>query len=119
MIETLRLTPLMGGLIGLSLGVLGGGFLIVPALVLLVGMDMPEAVGSSLVMIAINSAAGLCRHLSAGGYAAEDQPANGVRRKSATGTIDAEQEVRSWSVSCGSMGLARIWICPTSRRSSG
>jgi uncharacterized membrane protein YfcA len=40
----------------------GGGFVIVPALVLLLGMDMREAVGSSLLVIALNSAAGLAGH---------------------------------------------------------
>jgi len=44
----------------------GGGFLIVPALVLLLGMRMQDAVGSSLVVIAINSLAGLLGHLSDG-----------------------------------------------------
>lgn len=36
----------------------GGGFLIVPALVLLGGVPMKEAVGTSLLVIALNSAAG-------------------------------------------------------------
>lgn len=44
----------------------GGGFLVVPALVLLLGMDMADAVGSSLVVIALNSAAGLLGHLGEG-----------------------------------------------------
>jgi uncharacterized membrane protein YfcA len=50
---------------GLGVGVLtgmvgvGGGFLIVPALVLLIGLPMHEAVGTSLVVIALNSAAGV------------------------------------------------------------
>jgi uncharacterized membrane protein YfcA len=58
---------LLGGLgVGLLTGFLGvgGGFLIVPALVLLLGMDMPTAVGSSLVVIALNSAAGIAGHLN-------------------------------------------------------
>ena len=42
----------------------GGGFLIVPALVMLVGMPMHHAVGTSLVVIAMNSLAGLLGHLS-------------------------------------------------------
>ena len=46
----------------------GGGFLIVPALVLLLWMDMRDAVGSSLVIIAINSAAGLLGHLGDGAH---------------------------------------------------
>lgn len=41
----------------------GGGFLIVPALVMLIGLPMKEAVGTSLVIIAMNSAAGLLGHL--------------------------------------------------------
>lgn len=45
----------------------GGGFLIVPALVLILGMPMRLAVGTSLLVIAINSAAGLVAHLGAGG----------------------------------------------------
>ena len=60
---------LLGGLgVGFLTGFLGvgGGFLIVPALVLLVGMEMADAVGSSLVVIALNSAAGLLGHLSDG-----------------------------------------------------
>lgn len=58
---------LLGGFgVGLLTGFLGvgGGFLIVPALVLLLGMDMPTAVGSSLVVIALNSAAGIAGHLN-------------------------------------------------------
>jgi uncharacterized membrane protein YfcA len=35
----------------------GGGFVIVPALVLALGFEMPVAVGTSLLVIAINSAA--------------------------------------------------------------
>ena len=35
----------------------GGGFLVVPALVLMLGFDMPAAAGTSRVMIAIDSAA--------------------------------------------------------------
>lgn len=50
----------VGALTGL-LGV-GGGFLIVPALILLVGLPMKEAVGTSLAIIALNSAAALAGH---------------------------------------------------------
>ncbi|WP_043097289.1 sulfite exporter TauE/SafE family protein [Kallotenue papyrolyticum] len=60
---------LLGGLgVGFLTGFLGvgGGFLIVPALVLLLGMEMPDAVGSSLVVIALNCAAGLLGHLGDG-----------------------------------------------------
>lgn len=57
--------PLWGLLpVGLSVGALtglvgiGGGFLIVPALVLFVGMPMKHAIGTSLLVIAMNTAAG-------------------------------------------------------------
>jgi uncharacterized membrane protein YfcA len=58
---------------GLLVGVLtgffgvGGGFVIVPALVIVLGMPMRLAVGTSLLIIAINSAAGLAAHLQYGG----------------------------------------------------
>jgi uncharacterized protein len=41
----------------------GGGFVIVPALVLVLGFEMPAAVGTSLLVIAINSAAALAARL--------------------------------------------------------
>ena len=37
----------------------GGGFVVVPVLVLVLGFDMPAAAGTSLVVIAVNSAAAL------------------------------------------------------------
>ncbi|MBU8807453.1 sulfite exporter TauE/SafE family protein [Mycolicibacterium goodii] len=42
----------------------GGGFIVVPALALLGGLPMPVAVGTSLVVIAMNSFAGLAGHLT-------------------------------------------------------
>ncbi len=45
---------LLTGLFGV-----GGGFVVVPALVLVLGFDMPTAVGTSLLVIAINSAVAL------------------------------------------------------------
>jgi uncharacterized protein len=65
--ETLNLwvTLLAGASVGLLTGILGvgGGFLIVPALVMLVGLPMSQAVGTSLAIIAANSFAGLLGHL--------------------------------------------------------
>jgi uncharacterized protein len=54
-----------GASVGLLTGILGvgGGFLIVPALVMLVGLPMQQAVGTSLVVIAMNSLAGFAGHL--------------------------------------------------------
>ncbi len=50
----------VGIAIGLLTGVIGagGGFVIVPALVLLFGLSMPEAIGTSLLVIALNSISG-------------------------------------------------------------
>lgn len=54
-----------GAGVGLMTGFLGvgGGFLIVPALVMLVGLPMRQAVGTSLIVIAMNSLAGFLGHL--------------------------------------------------------
>jgi uncharacterized membrane protein YfcA len=56
----------VGALTGF-LGV-GGGFLIVPALVVFGGLGMKAAVGTSLFVIAINCAAGLVGHARQGGF---------------------------------------------------
>lgn len=45
----------------------GGGFVIVPALVLVLRFDMPVAVGTSLLVIAINSATALATRLDTSG----------------------------------------------------
>ena len=57
-------------LLGIAVGVIsglvgaGGGFLLVPALALLTGLPMPVAVGTSLVVIAMQSFAGFAGHLA-------------------------------------------------------
>jgi hypothetical protein len=53
--------------VGLVTGLVGagGGFLVVPALALLGGLPMPVAVGTSLLVIAMKSFAGLAGYLSA------------------------------------------------------
>ena len=62
-------SPLKTSLEGLGVGVLtglvgvGGGFLIIPALVLLGGLPMGLAVGTSLTIITLNSATGFFKHL--------------------------------------------------------
>ena len=65
-----RTPPLLTlGIVGAGVGALtglvgvGGGFLIVPALVLLARVPMRQAVGTSLLVIAMNSAAGLSGYL--------------------------------------------------------
>lgn len=53
-----------GALVGFLTGLfgVGGGFLLLPALVLLLGLPMEVAVGTSLVVVAVNSAAGFAAH---------------------------------------------------------
>jgi uncharacterized membrane protein YfcA len=61
-----RRVLLDGLVVGLVTGLVGagGGFLVVPALALLGGLPMPVAVGTSLVVIAMKSFAGLAGYLS-------------------------------------------------------
>lgn len=56
-----------GMAIGLVTGLLGagGGFLLIPALVLLVGLPIKEAIGTSLLIIAMNSLIGFAGDLGA------------------------------------------------------
>ena len=60
--------PLLVGLVGVGVGMItgfvgvGGGFLILPALVLFARLDMKRAVATSLLVIAINAGAGFWRH---------------------------------------------------------
>lgn len=60
--EKMKFIPLIvqGLFVGFVTGLLGagGGFLIIPALVLFIQLPMKEAVGTSLLIIAINSIAG-------------------------------------------------------------
>jgi uncharacterized membrane protein YfcA len=68
-VERRALPLLQTALIGVALGVLtgmvgvGGGFLIVPALVLLARLPMKQAVGTSLMVITMNSTAGFSGYL--------------------------------------------------------
>lgn len=56
---------LQGLALGLATGLVGvgGGFLIVPVLVLLRGLPMPTAIGTSLAIIAVNSSVGFAQYL--------------------------------------------------------
>ncbi len=58
---------LAGAGVGLLTGFLGvgGGFLVVPALIAFAGLDVRRAVGTSLLVIAINSVAGFVGHATA------------------------------------------------------
>ncbi|GAA3973994.1 hypothetical protein GCM10023085_65590 [Actinomadura viridis] len=55
---------LTGAAVGVLTGLfgVGGGFLIIPALVLSLGLPMNTAVGTSLIIIVVNSAAGFAAH---------------------------------------------------------
>jgi uncharacterized membrane protein YfcA len=56
---------LAGGLVvGFLTGLLGvgGGFLIIPVLVIVLGLSMETAIGTSLLIVAVNSAAGFAAH---------------------------------------------------------
>lgn len=57
-----------GSAVGFLTGLfgVGGGFVIVPALALVLGFSMPEAVGTSLLVIALNAAVALGSRLGAG-----------------------------------------------------
>jgi uncharacterized membrane protein YfcA len=54
-----------GTVVGFLTGLfgVGGGFVIVPALTLILGLSMPQAIGTSLLVIAINSAVALSMRL--------------------------------------------------------
>ncbi len=58
--------PLQGFGVGILTGFVGvgGGFLIVPTLVLVAGIPMKEAIGTSLVIIAANSASGFLGYIN-------------------------------------------------------
>lgn len=60
----LPLVSLIGAAVGLLTGFVGvgGGFLYVPALALLAGLEMKSAVGTSLVLIMLSSLAGVARY---------------------------------------------------------
>jgi uncharacterized membrane protein YfcA len=61
----LPLLLVLGAAVGLTTGMVGagGGFVIVPVLVLLAGLGMTTAVGTSLLVITLQSTAGLLGHL--------------------------------------------------------
>ena len=58
-----------GSAVGFFTGLfgVGGGFLVIPALTLVLGFAMPEAIGTSLLVIAVNTAVALLARLGQGG----------------------------------------------------
>lgn len=67
-VTTVAKVLVAGSVVGLLTGFfgVGGGFVIVPALVLALRFDMCDAIGTSLVVITINSAAALTTRLQSG-----------------------------------------------------
>lgn len=63
---TLPIIAIEGLVVGVVTGLIGagGGFIIVPALVLMGGLDMKKAVGTSLFIIAIKSVAGFAGYMT-------------------------------------------------------
>lgn len=63
----LGMVGLLGAVVGVLTGLIGigGGFLYVPALVLLAGLEMKVAVATSLVLITLSAAAGFARYSGA------------------------------------------------------
>jgi hypothetical protein len=60
---------LVGTAVGFLTGLfgVGGGFVIVPALTLVLGFTMPQAIGTSLLVIAVNAATALAARLGTSG----------------------------------------------------
>lgn len=77
-------SPWRGAAIGLGIGALtsilgvGGGFLLIPPLVVLERLPMRRAVGTSLLVISVNCAAGLLGRWWSGGFAGIDFHARSV-----------------------------------------
>lgn len=67
-IATVIKVILAGSVVGILTGFfgVGGGFVIVPALILALGFTMPEAIGTSLLVIVINSLVALSSRLDGG-----------------------------------------------------
>ena len=67
-IATVIKVILAGSVVGILTGFfgVGGGFVIVPALILALGFTMPEAIGTSLLVIVINSIVALSSRLDGG-----------------------------------------------------
>lgn len=64
--DTVFKVVLVGSIVGFMTGFfgVGGGFVVVPGLVLALGFSMPDAVGTSLLVIAINSAVALLSRIA-------------------------------------------------------
>ncbi|HVZ41864.1 MAG TPA: sulfite exporter TauE/SafE family protein [Candidatus Kapabacteria bacterium] len=107
----LAVTLLRGAAVGVLTGFVGvgGGFLIVPALVLLGNMPMKRAVGTSLLVIAINSASGFT------GYMLQENIRHRIALTSIGGYPLASYLTLFTAIAIAGIGLG-IWI---GRRTNG
>ena len=101
---------LAGGAVGGITGFLGvgGGFLVVPALIAFTGLGMREAVGTSLLIIAITSAAGFAGHLDADGLNLELVAS--FTAAAVVGGVIGERVARSLSIAKLRRGFAMFVI---------
>ncbi|MGH8866841.1 MAG: sulfite exporter TauE/SafE family protein [Actinomycetes bacterium] len=85
-----------GAAVGFLTGLfgVGGGFLVIPALVLLLGLPMTVAVGTSLVVIVINSAAGFFAYL--GDARLDYEVALAFTASAILGSLVAARVARRW-----------------------
>ncbi|WP_413470772.1 TSUP family transporter [Streptomyces sp. C8S0] len=87
----------------------GGGFLAVPALVGVLGLRMKQAVGTSLLVITVNSLAALTARTGTGADLRWEVIApSPVRRSSAPGTANASQP-RSPARPCNGSSPTSCW----------
>jgi hypothetical protein len=106
--EPRRLAVVAGGIgVGALSGLVGvgGGFLIVPALVLLAGVPMASAVGTSLAVIALNSFTGFLKYLGV------------LQHRLSTGRAACLPQWASWATSQVKLGrTAPSHLAPAVRR---
>jgi uncharacterized membrane protein YfcA len=114
---------LRGVAVGLVTGFVGvgGGFMIVPALVILGGLPMPIAVGTSLVIISLNAASGLWTYqaLLAGSAASPDWAivgtfaavgvAGSLAGQAAAGRVRPAALQRAFAIVLVALGGAMLW----------
>lgn len=106
--DTARVLLLVGAGIGVGLlaGVVGvgGGFLIVPAMVLLAGLPMKRAVGTSLAVVSLNSLSGFVGYL---GTVAVNYPVMGAfAAVTVVSSLTGARFARQWSAERLKQGFA-------------
>jgi hypothetical protein len=98
----------------------GGGFLIIPALVLLLGLPMATAVGTSLLIIVANSAAGLVAHAGDAHLDYRSPRCSPLPRSSARSPpLPSRPGYRPTGYAAGSPISCLRWPCSSRSRRSG